>query len=248
MKRILIVVAAACLVAGACGSSSKSTRPVTVFAAASLTEAFNAAKGELGTQAKLAPTYNFAGSQVLVQQITEGSPADVFAAADEKNMQKLVDANLVETPKVFARNTLEIAVPPGNPKNIGSLADLEKPGVVLVLADTSVPAGNYARQAFQKAGLPAPRPKSLELDVKSVLAKLTAGDADAGIVYSTDVKAASDNVQGVPIPEAQNVIATYPVAVVKATKHRSAAVAFVDAVVAGAGQVVLRARGFLPPT
>jgi molybdate transport system substrate-binding protein len=163
-------------------------------------------------------------------------------------MQKLVDANLVETPKVFARNTLEIAVAPGNPKNIGSLADLEKRGVVLVLADPSVPAGNYARQAFEKAGLPAPRPKSRELDVKSVLAKLTAGDADAVIVYSTDVKSAGDKVQGVRIPDTQNVIATYPVAVVKSTKHHAAAVAFVDAVVSGAGQVAVRALGFLPPT
>jgi molybdate transport system substrate-binding protein len=118
---------------------------------------------------------------------------------------------------------------------------------VLVLADKNVPAGRYALQAFVKAGLPAPRPTSLELDVKAALAKVVSGDADAAIVYVTDVEAAGARVQGVDIPDAQNVIATYPIAVVKATKHRAAAQAFVDDMVSGAGQTVLRARGFLPP-
>ncbi len=125
-------------------------------------------------------------------------------------MQKLVDAGLVDAPKTFARNKLEIAVAPGNPKHITGLADLEKPGVTLVLEDPSVPAGNYARQAFQKAGLPAPNPASNELDVKSALTKLTSGDADAVIVYVTDVKAAGSKAEGVTIPDSQNVIATLP--------------------------------------
>ena len=226
------------------------TGPLNVFAAASLTEAFNDIKTELKTSNPgLDLTYNFAGSQALVTQIENGAPADVFASADEKNMQTLIDKNLVETPpKVFAKNKLEIAVAPGNPKHITSLADTEKSGVQLVLADPSVPAGKYARQAYQKAGLPAPKPVSNELDVKSVMAKLTSGEADAVVVYVTDVKAAGDKVEGVEIPESQNVIATYPIAVVKATKHQSAAQAFVDEIATGAGPAALQARGFLPPS
>ncbi len=250
------------LVAAACGSSSKSSgsTPSTtstpaklsgsldVFAAASLTEAFNDEKTALASsEPALSLTYNFAGSQALVTQIKSGAPADVFASADQKNMQKLIDAGFVEAPKTFARNKLEIAVAPGNPKHITGLADLEKSGVILVLEDPSVPAGNYARQAFTKAGLPAPKPSSNELDVKSTLAKLTSGDADAVVVYVTDVKAAGSKVEGVEIPDSQNVIATYPIAAIKASKHLTAAEAFVDEVVSGSGQQVLQARGFLAP-
>jgi molybdate transport system substrate-binding protein len=254
------------LAAAACGSSSKSsgsspsTSPTStttpklngslnVFAAASLTEAFTDEKESLApTHPGLALTYNFAGSPALVTQIKNGAPADVFASADQKNMKKLVDAGLVETPKTFAGNKLEIAVAPGNPKHITGLADLEKSGIVFVLEDPSVPAGNYARQAFAKAGLPAPKPASNELDVKSTLAKLTSGDADAVIVYVTDVKAAGSKVEGVDIPDSQNVIATYPIAAIKASKNLTAAEAFVDEIVSGSGQQALQARGFLPPS
>jgi molybdate transport system substrate-binding protein len=250
------------LVAAACGSSSKSSgsTPSTtstpaklsgsldVFAAASLTEAFNDEKTALASsEPALSLTYNFAGSQALVTQIKNGAPADVFASADQKNMQKLIDAGLVDAPKTFARNKLEIAVAPGNPKHITGLADLEKSGVILVLEDPSVPAGNYARQAFTKAGLPAPKPSSNELDVKSTLAKLISGDADAVVVYVTDVKAAGSKVEAVEIPDSQNVIATYPIAAIKASKHLTAAEAFVDEVVSGSGQQALQARGFLAP-
>jgi molybdate transport system substrate-binding protein len=257
----LLALVSLALVGTACGSSSKSASsssttvatqtktPLDVFAAASLTSAFNKTKDALSSSgSKLDPTFNFAGSQQLVQQIQQGADADVFASADTKNMQKLVDAGLVETPKTFAHNKLQIAVAPGNPKNIKTLADLEKPGVVLVLADESVPAGNYARQAFTKAGLPAPKPKSNELDVKSTLAKLTSGESDAVIVYATDVTAAGDKVEGVAIPDDQNIEATYPIAVVKASKHPTEAAAFVDQIVAGKGQEQLQVAGFLPPT
>ena len=172
----------------------------------------------------------------------------MFASADTTNMQKLESAGLVETPKTFARNVLEIAVAPGNPKHITGLADLEKPGVTLVLADASVPAGKYARQAFTKAGLPAPKPVSNELDVKSTLAKLTLGEADAVVVYVTDVKAAGDKVTGVAIPDDQNVVAAYPIAALKASKNLAAAEAFVDEIVSGSGRQALQASGFLPPS
>jgi molybdate transport system substrate-binding protein len=246
--RRLVVVAALVVVLAACGTSASpgSTKPaLDVFAAASLTEAFNDFKEQNADLS--AVTFDFAGSQALVTQIEQGAPADVFASADEKNMKKLVDGGLVETPRTFARNKLEIAVAPGNPKHITGLADLERAGVVLVLEDPSVPAGNYARQAFRKAGLPAPEAKSNELDVKSTLAKLTAGEADAVIVYVTDVASAGSKVTGVEIPDAQNVIASYPIAVVKESKRVAAARALVDEIVSGSGQQALQSRGFLPP-
>jgi molybdate transport system substrate-binding protein len=262
-RRAVSALACFALVVAACGSSSKSTGSsptsgagstklsgsLNVFAASSLTEAFNDEKTTLASSdSSLKLTYDFAGSQALVAQIQSGAPADVFASADQENMQELVTAGLVEAPKTFARNKLEIAVTPGNPEHITDLADLEKPGVTLVLEDPSVPAGNYARQAFQQAGLPAPKPASNELDVKSTLAKLTSGDADAVIVYVTDVKAAGSKVEGVEIPDAQNVIATYPIAVIKASKNAAAAEAFVDEIVSGTGQRALQARGFLAPS
>jgi molybdate transport system substrate-binding protein len=253
------------LSASACGSSSKPSGSSTsstsapaagklsgslnVFAASSLTKAFNSEKTNLAaTNSALSLTYNFAGSQALVTQIQQGAPADVFASADTANMQKLVDAGLVETPKTFARNLLEIAVAPGNPKHIATLADLEKPGVTLVLADATVPAGKYARQAFTKAGLPAPKPVSNELDVKSTLAKLTLGEADAVVVYVSDVKAGGDKVTGITIPADQNTLATYPIAALKASKNLAAAEAFVDEIVSGSGQQVIQAAGFMPPS
>jgi molybdate transport system substrate-binding protein len=253
----------------ACSSSSRSTSPpstravrtttttqksslngtLDVFAGTSLREAFKAEGKTLQRLHRgLSITYNFAGSQALAQQIQQGAPADVFASADTKNMQRLVAAGLVETPQIFARNKLEIAVAPGNPKHITTLSDLERPDVVLVLADGSVPAGHYAREAFRNAGLPAPKPRSNELDVKSTLARLTSGEADAVVVYTTDVEAAGSNVQGVAIPDHQNVVARYPIAVVKTSPHRDAARAFVNEIVHGTGQQALAVWGFLPPT
>jgi len=263
-RRAAVVVAVLLtFVASACGSSSKPAASTTsttaatsasalkgslnVFAASSLTEAFDAVKSNLATtNPDLDLMMNYGGSQMLVTQITQGQPADVFASADTKNMQKLVDKNMVETPQVFARNLLEIAVAPGNPRNITSLADTEKPGVTLVLADPSVPAGKYARQAYARAGLPAPKPASNELDVKSVLEKLTSGEADAVVVYRTDVKAAGDKVTGVAIPSDQNVVATYPIAALKDSKNLVAAEAYVTEIVSGSGQQVLKDAGFLP--
>ena len=255
LNRIVVALLVASAIAAGCGSSSKSSssgKPsgnLNVFAAASLTGALTAEQAAF-QQANpgLHIANDFAGTQQLVTQIQQGAPADVFASADQAHMQTLVDAGLVETPQVFAKNKLEIAVEPGNPKHIRTLADLEKPGVTLVLADPSVPVGKYTLQAFQNAKLPPPKPKSLELDVKSTLAKLTDGEADAVVVYVTDVQAAGDKVQGVEIPAAQNVTATYPIAVVKASKNQAAALAYVNDVLNGAGQQILRSQGFRPPS
>ena len=243
---------AACGGATSPGSASATPSPtlsgsVTVFAAASLTEAFTDDKTRLtAANPGLTVTYSFAGSQQLVAQVEAGAPADVVATADEANMQKLVAANLVEAPKDFARNLLAIVVSPGNPRGVKGLSDLARSDLKVVLEDPSVPAGKYGRQALDKAGVKV-TPVSLELDVKTELQKVEAGEADAGIVYVTDVKSAGTRATGVVIPADQNVVASYPVAVVKATADHALAQAFVDQLISGTGQDALQARGFLAP-
>jgi molybdate transport system substrate-binding protein len=223
------------------------TGRLTVFAAASLTEAFNDAKTKLETaHTGLSISYSFAGSQVLVTQVQNGAPADVIATADMTTMQRLVTAGLVDTPTTFAHNKLEIVVAPGNPMHIRGLADFARRDLKVILEDPSVPAGKYGRQALLAQGITA-KPVSLPLDVKSELLAVEQGNADLGIVYVTDVSAAGSSVSGVPIPDSQNVVATYPIAVVKAAANASAAQAFVDTMVGGAGQQALLARGFLAP-
>jgi len=232
---------------GASGGSSRASGSLKVFAAASLTEAFNDEQATLkSSDPDLSVRFNFAGSGALVTQIQQGAPGDVIATADTASMKKLTDAGLVEAPVTFAGNKLQILVGPANPKSIKSLADLARPDLKVVLEDESVPAGKYAAQALQTAGVTV-KPVSKETDVKAAVAKVTSGEADATIVYVTDVTAAGSKGTGVEIPEAQNVTADYPIAVVKASANRAGAVAFVDAMVKGSGQDALRTRGFLPP-
>jgi molybdate transport system substrate-binding protein len=249
------------LAAAACGSSTSGsgsptpaastpdplTGSLTVFAAASLTEAYNDAKTKLQTEhSGLAVTYSFAGSQALVTQIQNGGPADVIATADTTTMGKLVTGGLVNAPITFARNKLEIVVAPGNPKHVTGLSDFARADLKVILEDPSVPAGKYGRQALAAQNITA-KPVSLPLDVKSELLAIEQGNADVGIVYVTDVSSAGSAVTGVPIPDSQNVVATYPIAVVKATTHLAAAMAFVASMVSGTGQQTLLARGFLGP-
>ena len=191
-------------------------------------------------------TYNFAGSNTLVAQIQQGAPADVFASADTANMNKLVTAGLVENPVIFARNKLEIAVAPGNPKHITGLADLAKPGVSVVLEAVGVPAGDYTRQLLANLHITV-TPRSLETDVKSALSKVTSGEADATVVYVTDVSAAGSAVNGVSIQDSDQPVITYPIAVIKASRNQAAAEAFVNSAVSGDVQRSLEAAGFLPP-
>jgi molybdate transport system substrate-binding protein len=233
------------------GVTTTSGAPITgtlnVFGASSLTSAFNNAKTTLtGANAGLDLTYNFAGSNTLVAQIEQGAPADVFASADQKNMTTLVTAGLVDTPVVFAKNKLEIAVAPGNPKNITSLADLAKPGITVVLEATGVPAGDYTRQVETQLGINI-TPKSLEPDVKTAITQVTTGEVDATVVYVTDVHAAGAAVTGVPIPDNEQPAIVYPIAVVKATKNTAAAQAFVNSAVSGVIQRALQAQGFIAP-
>lgn len=260
ISRIIAVAAVGTIIVvavAACGSGS--TKPaartssgsgvsggLTVFAAASLTEPLNAQKQALQRRhPQLSIAFSFAGSQLLAQQILQGAPADVFASADEKTMQKLVDAHLVEGPRIFAHNKLEIAVRPGNPKNVTSLSDLSRSDLAVVLADPSVPAGNYSRQALTAAGASV-HPKSLELDVKSALAKVSSGEADATIVYVSDVHSAGGSVTGITIADAQNVVAVYTAAVLTRTGNTAGARAFLDDLVSGSGHTALAASGFLP--
>ncbi len=221
-------------------------RTVTVFAAASLTSAFQAVAAAFE---KMHPDtkvqFNLAASSTLVQQIQQGAPADVFASADETNMQHLVEAGAIAgTPRLFARNQLQIVVAPGNPKGVTGLADLAKPGLTIALCGPTVPCGRYAAAAFAKAGLIAPA-ASEELDVKAVLNKVAMGEADAGIVYVTDMRAAGGTVVGVDLPESSNIVARYPIAVLKDASNMAAAVAFMDFVLSPDGQRVLAKFGFL---
>jgi molybdate transport system substrate-binding protein len=220
--------------------------PVTVLAAASLTEAFT----ELGRTFEadhpgVKITTSFGASSALAQQALDGAPADLLATADEANMQKVVDGAAVGDPRVFARNRLSILVAKGNPKGIATLADLARPGLLLVLCAPEVPCGKFGAQVLQKAGVTA-TPKSLEENVKGVVSKVTLGEADAGLVYVTDAKAAGERAEGVSIPDEQNVIAVYPMGLLKQAGNAEAARAFRNFVLSPTGQAILVRYGFLP--
>ena len=248
--RLAALVAVAALALAACGGDGPgagggSPPELKVFAAASLTAAFT----ELGQRYTAANggtrvTFNFAGSQALATQIQQAAPADVFASADLASMDKVKD--LVGTPRNFASNRLAVVVEQGNPRGVKTLDDLASGDLKVVLAAEEVPAGRYARQILDKAGISL-TPVSQEDNVKAVVTKVSLGEADAGIVYATDVTAGGDKVEGVDIPEAQNVAATYPIAAVKAGKAQDKAQAFMDLVLSRQGQEVLGRYGFLPP-
>jgi molybdate transport system substrate-binding protein len=228
--------------------SSAPTGSITVSAAASLTEVFN----QIGRQFQkryqgTTVTFNFGSSSTLETQVQQGAPADVFASADTTNMDKLSAAGDVSgKPVIVARNLLEIAVAKGNPKKIKTLADTLKPGVQLVLCAATVPCGKFALQAYQQAGLTVPKVPTGQ-DVKDTLSKVSLGAADAAIVYVTDVKSAKGQVAGVPIPAARNIVATYPIAVVKSSANPTTAQAFTSYVASPAGRATLLKFGFLKP-
>ena len=266
--RLLAVLLAGALVV-ACGSDAKSTTTsptttsptttsptttspptgdVVVFAASSLTDAFNEI-GKAFTAANPGATvkFNFAGSSDLVTQIANGAPADVFVSADDSNMKKLTDAaENAGDPVAIARNSFEIIVENGNPKGIVTLADLAKAGTIVVLCAPAVPCGKGAVKVLANAAVTV-APKSLEDKVKGVVTKVTTGEADAGIVFVTDVKAAGDAAAGVEIPDAVNAISNYPIVVTKEAVNPVAAKAFVGFVAGAAGQAILAKYGFLAP-
>jgi molybdate transport system substrate-binding protein len=221
---------------------------VVVFAASSLTEAFT----EIGDAFKVDNpdanvVFTFAGSGDLVTQIGEGAPADVFASADDANMTKLTDAGeAAGDPVSIAKNTMEIIVEKGNPKAITGVADLAKPDLLVVLCADTVPCGKGAAAVLKNAAVTL-TPVSLEDKVKGVVTKVAAGEADAGIVYVSDVNAAGDTAEGVEIPADINVINNYPMVITKEATNSAGAQAFIDYVASDAGQAILGTFGFLAP-
>jgi molybdate transport system substrate-binding protein len=240
----------------ACGSSSKSSSTsrdlsgsIQVFFGSSLTKAFTQFAKDFedlhpGPTIKLNP----GSSTTLAESIQSGADADVFASADTKNMQKLQDGGQVTAkPIVFAKNEMEIAVEPGKPKQVATVADLAKPGLIVVLCASEAPCGKYADQVLEQNNVTV-TPKSRELDAASTLTKVSSGNADAAIVYVTDVKAAGSDVDGVAIPTDQNVVATLPIAALKDTKNAALANAWVQYVTAPSQEQTLQQQyGFLAP-
>lgn len=233
---------------GAAATTAAAPRTLTVLAAASLTDTFTA----LGKQFESANPgvtvrFSYGGSSDLAAQIVQGSPADVFASASDATMKTVTDAGLATgTPTKFATNVLEIATPPGNPKAVAAFADLAKPGVKVVTCAPAVPCG-AAEQKIETATGVKLSPVSQEPDVKSVLTKVETGDADAGLVYVTDVKAAGAKVQGVTFPESAKAVTNYPIAVLKNAPQADLAQKF-EALVTGAdGKAALQQAGFGAP-
>ena len=245
------IAAAGCallLALGGCSSarpSGAAQTKITVLAAASLTEAFRAVGDTFRLSHNVTVTFSFGASSTLAQQIVAGSPGDVFASADERTMARAVAGGaVVGSPRIFATNRLEIAVAPGNPRHIMALADLARPGLRIALCASQVPCGAFADQALAGAHVAVAHP-SRELDVKAVFTKVRLGEADAGVVYTTDVLAAGRSVAGIAIPDAQNVIARYPIAVLKGAP--AAAQAFVDYVLSADGSAIMLRFGFGAP-
>ncbi|MER6278374.1 molybdate ABC transporter substrate-binding protein [Streptomyces sp900105245] len=229
-------------------ASPKLSGTVTVFAAASLKESFTTLGKEFEKQHPgTKVSFNFGGSDALAASITSGAPADVFAAASPKTMAIVTDRkDAVGTPATFVRNQLEIATVPGNPHKVASLKDLTKSGLKVVLCDKTVPCGAAAQKALDAGGLKL-TPVSYEQDVKGALNKVQLKEADAAVVYKTDVKAAGGKVEGVEFPESAKAINDYPIALLKNAEHAETAKAFIALVQSAEGQQVLSKAGFLKP-
>jgi molybdate transport system substrate-binding protein len=225
--------------------SSRSGGTVTVFAAASLQAAFTELAGKFeASHPGVKVTLSFAGSADLATQITQGAPADVFASADTRNMAKLQDAGLADgEPRDFATNTLTIAVPQGNAAGITGFRDLARPGTKVVVCASQVPCGAAALAIEQSTGTVL-SPVSEESSVTDVLGKVTSGEADAGLVYVTDAKTAGSKVESIPFPDAAKAVNTYPITIVKGSRNKQAADAFLDLVLGSEGQAVLGNAGF----
>ena len=256
MRRPIAVLALLPLALNACGSEAgegpRGPGEITVFAASSLTEAFT----DLGTRLEegrpgTTVVFNFASSSELAVQITEGAPADVFASADTTQMDVVAGEDLADDPVAFATNRVIVLTPADDPAGIGSVKDLAKPGVKVVLAAPEVPAGNYARQALDRLGLlqqVEANVVSNEEDVKAVVTKVALGEADAGIAYVTDVtEDVEEDVRAIEFPEEARVLATYPITVLSQAGTPEGARAFVALVTSAQGAHVLERYGFGTP-
>ena len=248
-----VLVAAVLLAGCADGADEEATDgglggTLTVFAAASLTDVFT----ELGERLEadhpdLDVRFNFAGSSQLAAQIGQGAPADVFASAAEPQMAVVTDAGLADgDPVVFTENVLEIAVPEGNPADVGGLAYFGRAELTLAVCAPEVPCGAAADDVFAAAGISA-QPDTLEEDVRAALTKVQLGEVDAALVYATDVLAAGDRVEGIAFPEAEQAVNRYPICALAAAPNPEAARAFLELVTSDAGQRALTDAGFRAP-
>jgi len=267
MNRALLSLTAVALVLTGCGSSGtpgtsavagRSAGPdassapavsgtVTVFAAASLKEAFTRLANSFeaahpGTRV----VFSFGPSSGLATQISSGAPADVFASASTTSMDQVVKAGAAAAPRDFAKNTMEIAVPPKNPAGITQVGDLAKGGVKVALCQAAVPCGTTAAKVFSNAKITVTA-VTQEVDVKAVLSKVSLGEVDAGVVYVTDVLAAGDKVKGIQIAADVNASTTYPIAPLTRSTNSPAAQAFTDYVLSTDGGAALAAAGFVKP-
>ena len=257
MRARVAAAAAALLLTAGCGSgspddaaapsspSSSLTGTLTVFAAASLTDVFEGFGEQLtADNPGLEVRFNFAGSSALAQQIVQGAPVDVFASADEPQMAVVTDEDLAASdPQIFTSNLLQIAVPPGNPAGIAGLEDFARADLALALCAPDVPCGTAAEALFAAAGT-TPRPDTLEEDVRAALTKVELGEVDAALVYTSDVVAAGDAVEGIDVPEAGEAVNLYPICVLAGAPNPEAAEAFVDLVHSEEGQQALADAGF----
>src|SRR5262245_10677375 len=260
--RFLALVCMPALMFAACGgdddddSSSTTEAPaeesgvegdITVFAAASLTDAFDevgAAFEEANPDASI--EFNYGASSALREQILAGAPADVFASANTSNMDQVVEGGAASDPEDFVTNQLQIVVPAGNPADVTGLDDFANADLLIGLCAEEVPCGQFGREALAKAQV-TPSIDTNEPDVRALLTKVEAGELDAGIVYITDVRAAGDAVEGIDIPAEENVTATYPIAALSAAGNAEVAAAFVEFVLSDEGQEILESYGFASP-
>lgn len=228
-------------------ASDPITGTVTVFAAASLTDAFTEVAAAFEAEhPEVTVTLNFAGSSALREQILGGAPADVYASANQFNMDQVIDGEAAVSAVPFVANSLAIVVPVGNPADITGLADFARDDLLLGLCAEEVPCGSFGREALAKADV-VPDVDTNEPDVRALLTKVASGDLDAGIVYVTDIASASPDVESIAIPTANNVIAKYPIATLTAASNPVAAQAFVDFVLSDRGQGILLTFSFAHP-
>ncbi|GCE26295.1 molybdenum ABC transporter substrate-binding protein [Dictyobacter alpinus] len=263
---VLLIIVSACGESAPAPSSNAPSSPkatpaqvsLKIFAASSLTESFNSLKTSYhNAHPNVDITYNFNGSQALVQQLTNGANADIFASADQTNMQKAAKADVVGESKVFAKNKLVIILPKSNPGHITSLKDLSKSGIKLVVGAPAVPIGKYGLQVLDKMGTSPEYGTnyersvkanivSQEQNVKAVVQKVQLGEADAGIVYQTDVTAAVENkLTTLTIPDQFNVIASYPIAITKNSAQATEAQNFLTYLLSPEGQATLAKYHFI---
>lgn len=258
MKGLTTGVAATALLTSmaACGSIGRADDgaagvkqvTLTVYAAASLTDTFtDIGKTFEAEHQGVKVVFSFGGSSTLVAQLEQGAPADVFASADTRNMAKATADSLIEgTPTDFATNTLMIAVPPGNPAHISTVQDLTRSGLKVVLCAPEVPCGAAAKTVETSSGVDI-KPVSEEQSVTDVLTKVETGEADAGLVYVTDVKGAGDKVEGIGFKESSAAVNTYLIGAIKDSKNADLAAQFVRYVAGAEGQAVLATAGFAKP-